>query len=106
MSKKPAKPVAKPPVEELKLPPTALEAGGYEVLRAVIVEGNLHVSLRRAFDEPHVWGILLADIARHIGRIYALEAGMLESDVVEKVWATFEAEMEGPTDLGDTKAIS
>ena len=107
MSKKPAKPAkAAAKVEELKLPPTALEAGGYEVLRTVIVEGNLHVSLRRAFDEPETWGILLADVARHIGRIYALEAGMRENEVVEKVWETFEAEMERPTDIGDTKALS
>jgi hypothetical protein len=93
-------------VEELKLPPTALEQGGYEVLRAVIVEGNLHVALRRAFDEPEVWGILLADVARHIGRIYALEASMREEAVVDKVWATFEAEMERPTDLGKTNTVS
>jgi hypothetical protein len=104
VSSNPAKPVA--PADELKLPPPALEQGGYEVLRAVIVEGNLNVALRRAFDEPEVWGVLLADITRHIGRIYALEASMREDDVVEKVWATFEAEMERPTDIGTTSAVS
>jgi Domain of unknown function (DUF5076) len=104
MSDQPAKPAEK--FEALAVPPPALELGGYEVLRAAIAEGNLHVSLRRAFDEPQVWGILLADVARHIGRIYALEAGMREADVVEKVWAMFEAEMEKPTDVGKTNAIS
>ncbi len=92
--------------EALAVPPAALEHGGYEVLRAVIVEGNLQVALRRAFDEPEVWGVLLADVARHIGRIYALETSMREDDVVDKVWAMFEAEMERPTDLGTTSAVS
>jgi hypothetical protein len=104
MSNKPGKTPAK--FEPLAVPPPALEHGGYEVLRAAIVEGNLQVSLRRAFDEPEVWGILLADIARHIGRIYALEASMREEQVVEKVRAMFEAEMERPTDIGKTNAVS
>lgn len=104
MSEKPLD--ATPKFEALAAPAPALELGGYEVLRAAIAEGNLHVSLRRAFDEPETWGILLADIARHVGRIYALEAKMREEQVVEKVWAMFEAEMERQTDIGDTRAIS
>ena len=51
--------------EALKAPPTALEKGGTEILRAAIVEGGLHVSLRRAFDDPQAWGMLIADVARH-----------------------------------------
>ncbi|MEA2968243.1 MAG: hypothetical protein QOE78_1504, partial [Alphaproteobacteria bacterium] len=35
--------------DPLHVPPAALEHGGVEVLRAAIVEGGLHVSLRRAF---------------------------------------------------------
>ena len=97
---------AVPKFEPLAVPPAALEHGGYEVLRAVIADGNLQVSLRRAFDEPEAWGVLLADVARHIGRIYALEAGMREDDVVEKVRAMFEAEMDRPTDIGTTNAVS
>ena len=95
-----------PTFEALAVPPPALEHGGYEVLRAAIVEGNLQVALRRAFDEPETWGILLADIARHVGRIYALEASMRENDVVERVWSMFEAEMDRPTDIGTTSAVS
>jgi hypothetical protein len=97
---------AKPTFDALNAPPPVLEHGGYEVLRAAIADEQLHVSLRRAFDEPEVWGILLADIARHIGRIYARETSMREDDVVEKVYATFEAEMNRPTDIGETNSIS
>ena len=45
-----------PPFDALHVPPAALEQGGVEVLRAVIVEGSLHVSLRPAFDDPQAWG--------------------------------------------------
>src|SRR5262245_13841700 len=51
--------------DALHVPPTALEHGAVEVLRAAIVEGGRHVSLRRAFDDPQAWGMLIADVARH-----------------------------------------
>jgi len=60
--------------DPLHVPPTALEHGGVEVLRAAIVEGGLHVSLRRAFDDPQAWGMVIADVARHAARIFAREA--------------------------------
>jgi Domain of unknown function (DUF5076) len=97
---------AKVEFEPLAVPPPALEQGGYEVLRAVISEGQLHVSLRRAFDEPEVWGVLLADVTRHIGRIFARETSMREDHVIEKVRGMYDAEMERPTDIGSTNSIS
>jgi hypothetical protein len=92
--------------DALHVPPTALEHGGVEVLRAAIVEGGLHVSLRRAFDDPEAWGMLIADIARHVARIYAKESAMSEDDVLNRVRAIFEAEMDAPSDPGTTSAIS
>jgi hypothetical protein len=92
--------------DALQIPPSALEQGGVEVLRAAIVDGSLHVSLRRAFDDPEAWGMLIADIARHVARIYAQESAMSEDDVLERVRAIFEAEMEAPSDPGTTSALS
>jgi hypothetical protein len=92
--------------EALHIPPSALEQGGVEVLRAAIVDGGLHVSLRRAFDEPDAWGLLIADIARHIARIYAKETTMSEDEVLDLVRATFESEMDAPSDPGSTTAMS
>jgi hypothetical protein len=92
--------------EALKVPPTALEKGGTEVLRAAIVDGGLHVSLRRAFDDPEAWGMLMADLARHVARIYATEMNMREEETLARVRGIFEAEMDAPTDLGSTNAIS
>jgi Domain of unknown function (DUF5076) len=92
--------------EPLKVPPTALEKGGTEVLRAAIVDGGLYVSLRRAFDDPEAWGMLMADLARHVARIYATEMNMREEETLARVRGIFEAEMDAPTGLGSTNAIS
>jgi hypothetical protein len=92
--------------DALVIPTEALDRGGVEVLRAAIVDGGLHVSLRRAFDDPDAWGMLLADVARHVGRIYAKEQGMREDEVVDRVRAMLERELDEPTDPGTTSAIS
>jgi len=95
-----------PVFDALHVPPAAMEQGGVEVLRAVIVDGGLHVSLRRAFDDPEAWGMLIADVARHIARIYATEKNMSEDETLARVRAIFEAEMDSPTDPGTTSALS
>jgi hypothetical protein len=100
-------PTKPPPVfDALQIPPTALEQGGVEVLRAAIVDGGLHVSLRRAFDDPEAWGMLIADVTRHIARIYATEDKFREEETIERIRALFNAEMDSPTDPGSTNAIS
>ena len=95
-----------PVFDALHVPPAALEQGGVEVLRAVIVDGALHVSLRRAFDDPEAWGMLIADITRHVARIYANEGKFREDETIERVRAIYEAEMDAPTDPGTTSALS
>src|SRR3954454_16628738 len=96
----------KPIFEALVIPPSALEQGGVEVLRAAIVDGGLHVSLRRAFDDPEAWGMLIADVARHAARVFANETAMTEEQAVERIRSMFDAEMDAPTDRGTTSAIS
>ena len=97
---------AAPVFDALQVPPAALDQGGVEVLRAVIVDGDLHVSLRRAFDDPDPWGMLLADVTRHVARIYSTESKLTQDQVIERVRTIYEAEMNHPSDLGTTNAIS
>src|SRR5256714_11246180 len=92
--------------DALNPPPATLESGGTEVLRAAIVDGGLHVSLRRAFDDPEAWGMLIADVTRHVARIYATEDKFREEETIERIRAIYEAEMDAPTDPGTTSAIS
>src|SRR5436853_3240540 len=94
-----------PPFDALHIPPTALEQGGIEVLRAAIVAGGLHVSLRRAFDDPEAWGMLIADVPRHVARIYAAEDKFREAETIERIRAIYDAEMDAPTDPGSTAAV-
>jgi hypothetical protein len=93
-----------PVFDALHVPPEAFDKGGVEVLRAVIVDGGLHVSLRRAFDDPEAWGMLIADITRHVGRIYADK--FREQETVARIRAIFDSEMDAPSDPGTTSAIS
>jgi uncharacterized protein DUF5076 len=96
-----------PPVfDALHIPPAAMEQGGTEVIRAVIVEGELHLSLRRAFEDPETWGMLLADVARHVGRLYASESAASEQDVIDRLRAVFESEMDEPSEPGTTNVVS
>lgn len=95
-----------PVFDALQIPPSALERGGIEVLRAAVVDGDLHVSLRRAFDGPDPWGMLLADVTRHIARIYATESTFTQHQVIQRIRAIYEAEMDNPTDIGTTNSIS
>lgn len=99
-----AKPTAT--FEALAVPPRALELGGTEVFRAAIVEGGLEVALRRGFDDAAVWGILLADVTRHVARIFATEDGKPESATIDAIRNMFDAELDRPTDLGTTSAVN
>ena len=93
-----------PVFDALHVPPAALDQGGVEVMRAVIVDGALHVSLRRAFDDPEAFGMIIADITRHVGRIYADK--FPEEQTVERIRSIYNSEMDAPTDPGTTSAVS
>jgi hypothetical protein len=93
-------------VDALPVPPEAQEQGGIEVLRAFIVEGKLEVSLRRAFEDVDLWGMLIADVARHAARVFATETGMSEEQALATIRTMFDAELDEPTDPGSTSAVS
>jgi hypothetical protein len=95
-----------PVFDALHIPPLALERGGTEVLRAVVIDGDLHVSLRRAFEDPESWGMLLADVARDIVRLYANESAMSEQDILERLRAAFETEMDEPSEPAPPASVS
>ncbi|WP_349371756.1 DUF5076 domain-containing protein [Salinarimonas sp.] len=95
-----------PLFHELEAPPDVREKGGHEILRASVVEGAVSVSLRRSFDDPFTWGVLLVDLARHAARIYALETGMSEEEALAQIRAGIESELDDPTDPGSTSAVN
>lgn len=92
--------------DALQIPPGASQKGGVEVLRAGVVDGGLHVTLRRAFNDPKAWGILLADVARQVARVYAQEGDEAEDSVAERIRDAFATEMDSPANTGTIGPIS
>lgn len=92
--------------DALPAPPEALERGGVEVLRAVVLDGGLHVSLRPAFEDPAMWGMVIADITRHAARAFAANYAVSEDDALGQILEILQAEFDDPTDLGTTTALS
>ena len=88
------------PYDALQIPPAAGEKGGIEVLRAGVVEGGLHVMLRRAFNDPRAWGVLLADVAKQVSRIYAPEKNEEEAQVLSSIRDALIAEINAPANPG------
>jgi|SRR4030081_733125 hypothetical protein len=92
--------MSKKQYEPLLIPPGAKKFGGVEVLRAGVAEQNLTMSIRRAFDDPAAWGVLLATAGRQVARIYATETGLEEDDVRARILESFRAEMDSAEDPG------
>jgi hypothetical protein len=95
-----------PTFEALKVPPDVLEKGGIEILRASVVEGAVSVALRRAFDDPFTWGVLLTDLARHAARVYAMETDLSEEEAMAEIRAGLQAEFDDPSDRSPTHAVN
>ncbi len=71
-----------------------------------MVEGAVSVALRRSFDDPLTWGVLLVDLARHAARVYALESDTSEEEALARIRDGLEAEFDNPTDPGSTGAVN
>jgi hypothetical protein len=71
-----------------------------EVLRVWIASGEQHVALAFGmWEEPGAWGLLLADLARHIAEAHAQNDEDVDAeDFLEQIRAGFEAELDSPTD--------
>src|SRR3954468_1720802 len=89
--------------KEQPLPPDVMGRGdAVEVLRAFVLDGGLSIAFTRAFEEPDLWGLLLVDIARHAARAYARESTFTEEEALTRIVEMFEAEINRPTDVGNT----
>ena len=74
----------------------------HEVLRAAVHNGEMHFSLRRGFTDAGAWGILLADAARHVAKVYAHENVLTEDAALERIRQGFEAAISEPADSRTT----
>jgi hypothetical protein len=82
-------------------PPAATrDKASFELLRVWVAEQGQHVSLRSgAWEDPFAWGIVLADLARHIVNAEAMLNKDLDVDAyLERMLEGFQAEIDSPTD--------
>ena len=92
----PIDPSAAKAFEALQLPPAALEQGGVEIVRAGIVNGGLHVTLRPVFDDTQMWGRVLADIARQLAHAYQHQGRGAVEDVIASIRSGFDTDLNAP----------
>ena len=89
MAKKPEKSA---PVE-LDPPPEALDANAaFEVMRAWIADGRLHVTFHADTFSHDIgeWGRMLADISHHVARGVALAGLVTEREALSAIAETFD----------------
>src|SRR5688500_1531429 len=63
------------------------EGGGIEMVFSV-----------ERWKDPSTWGILLADLARHVGDAYEQAHGLRADVTIARVLEVFQKEMRNPTD--------
>lgn len=93
----------------LMLPPAAeTDDNAVEMVRGWIAEGGLHCVLNvghwhksSVVDEPRAWGIMLADIARHIANALQDVTGLDRRESLRLVAQSFNSEVADPTSAHD-----
>lgn len=91
-------------MKPLVIPPAAQrDDDSVQMLSAWIAEQGLHCTLNIGFfeaaghAEAKAWGILLADLVRHIGNAIAEERGSPANETAAAVVASMHAELDLPT---------
>ena len=76
------------------------DKASFEVMRVWIAEKGQHVSIQAgAWDDPFAWGIVLADLARHIANADQLQNKKADPEAfLARLLEGFQAEIDDPTD--------
>ncbi len=89
--------------KELPIPPEALAHRSVEMIRVWLANERQHIALNigfwedRGLDERAAWGIVIADMMRHIADAHESEYGHNPIETLSKIRRAFEAEMGNPT---------
>lgn len=87
-------------IKELPIPPiAALSTSALEIVRVWAAEGSQHVSLATGlWPNPAAWGIMLADLARHVAKSYAETGSLDASSALDRIREALDAELSSPTE--------
>jgi hypothetical protein len=92
-------------VDELSIPGAALDDGAsVEMIRVWIASKRLHCSIKVGMyqesskvREQKAWGIILADVARHVASALESGYGMDRQSVLHEITRAFNSELAQPT---------
>lgn len=86
--------------DQLPIPEAARkDQQSLEVARVWVANNAQHVSLHvGAWEDPFAWGILLADLARHVANAYQQSKDLDPDETVRRIRRGFDAELNSPTD--------
>ena len=86
--------------DQLRVPdPARTDPKSFELLRVWVAHQDQHISLRvGVWEDPTAWGVMLADLARHIANAFEKVENRDPVKVLERIRAGFEAEIESPAD--------
>ncbi len=90
----------------LPLPPDVAEEGGIEVLSAWVVNGEVSVALRRSFEDPFTWGVLLVDLARQAALSYAHETNITYENALVEIKQGILTALEDTSDTNSSSSIN
>ncbi|HEX4611345.1 MAG TPA: DUF5076 domain-containing protein [Urbifossiella sp.] len=89
--------------EELPIPPEALAHRSVEMIRVWLANQQQHVVLNigfwedRGLDERAAWGVVIADMVRHIADAHQSEYGHDPAETATIIQRAFTAEIASPT---------
>jgi len=75
------------------------DENSFELIRIWVADGAQHVVLRSdVWDDPALWGMMLADLAGHIANTFESGDPLKRIEVLQRIRAGFASEMDSPTD--------
>jgi hypothetical protein len=81
--------------DQLLIPDAAKgDPKSFELLRVWIANKGQHVSLRvGVWNDPAAWGIMLADLAKHIANSYDKDEALDRLKTLQRIKAAFDVEL-------------
>jgi Domain of unknown function (DUF5076) len=92
---------------QLMIPPGAAnDPKAFELVRAWVAQGDLHVSLQMGgWDDPTAWGVVLADLVRHVARFYAEQKQLPPEETIQRVRDAMDAELDGEEEAPESGRV-
>jgi Domain of unknown function (DUF5076) len=86
--------------DQLRVPESAkTDAKSFELLRVWVAHHDQHISLRvGVWEDPTAWGVMLADLARHIANAFEQTENRDPLEVLERIKAGFDSEIQSSSD--------